>query len=415
MAERYQGGTAPRRIEWIAETEEGVTPADPAWNPMSGNVETSFDGEPDAGTEARRGLGTVDPVGFFNGPETHEFDFVYDLNQWFVDGAGATVDPSNDAIQPAADNSLAATHTVVEREWHADGGADGGGRRLYVVGKGGHPASVEVPLEVEDGLPVAVTLSYQFEKVRLYDVSQPAAETELVVESTDADDTAQDVTIEDEGAGKTDTVTLTGTSIQSTSATFTNIDAIELSAETEGDVIVSINDGTSTSPVKGTELATIAGQNSYEQGEGDLGIPTLGAGSHAAALDPKADAIVFNDDTLTKQSGHGFTEITSSSFTVDLGIESNARDGTPRQNIHMVSRTTTLSASLAGEKVSYDLSSEHLQGVESDAIWTADEGTVTFQTGRIMSSGSIESAAENAKKIQDAEIECLGIGITAAA
>lgn len=411
-AERYEGGTAPHRFEWVAETERGVTPSDPAWNPLSGNIETAWDGEPDAGTEGRRGIGSPDPVGFFNGSETHEFDFVYDLNQWFVDANGNTLDPSNDAIQRASDNAIAATHTVVSREAHHTGGADGGGRRIYKVGKGGHPGSVEVPFELEDGLPIAVTMSYQFEKYREYSISQPSADTLLVVESTSANDDTQTLTIEDEGAATSEAVALNGTTLVSTSATFADIDAAALDAETEGDVIVSVNSGTATSPAKGTELLTISGQNSYEQGEGDLGVPTLGAGSHAAALDPDADAIVFNDDTISKQSGEGIVELTSGSFSADQGLDTNARSETPRLNIHATDRTITITLSLAGEKVTVDTVKEHLQGVESDIVWTADEGSVTFNTGRIMSPGTVADETSTAKQIQDVEFEAMGVTIT---
>lgn len=408
--ERFEGGTAPHRIEWAPEPSEGVAPTDPAWNAFSDNVVTSWDGEPDAGTEAQRGVGSPDARGFFNGPETHEFDFVYHMQQWFVDGSGNTLDPSYDAIQRSASNAIAATHTVVSREAHVNGGADGGGRRIYKVGKGGHPAAVEVPFELEDGLPIENTLSYQFEKFREYHIDQPSSGTLLVVTSTSANDTTQSVTIENEGGSTAETVTLSGTSLVSTSSSFGDIDAVELSAETEGDVEVAINTGTSSSPAKGAVLMTIDGQNSYEQSEGDLGVPALGAGSHAGSIG--SSYVVFNDDTISKNFGAGIVELTSGSFSVDQGIDDNARDGTPTKNIHATDRTIALTLSVAGEKVTVDNAMEHLRGDEGNVVWTADEGSITFQTARPMSPGTVADETSQAKQIVDVEYECTGISVS---
>src|SRR6056297_706976 len=161
MSERYQAGVTPTRTEWIQETTEGEINSDPEWNIYSDNMTSLWDWEPDANTQTQRGVGEINPQGFFNGSETHDATFEYDLQQWYVDGSDNTVDAGGDFLTPSADNDVRATHSVVSRSEHNSGGSDDAGRRIYTVGKGGYPSSITVPFQTEDGSPISQTVEYQ--------------------------------------------------------------------------------------------------------------------------------------------------------------------------------------------------------------------------------------------------------------
>jgi len=197
-----QAGVRPRRLEWVQETTEGETPADPEWNLFSDSVISGPDWEPDANTTRQDASGEATAQGFYNGAETHDITFTYDLQQWYVDGTGATVDAGGDFLEPDTDNSLKATHTIVDRSEQAGGGTDGAGRRIYTVIKGAHPDSLTAPFETEDGSPIEQELTYQAEKTRQYDISQPSASTTL--EITNNGSTAVNVTTEGDDATPAD-------------------------------------------------------------------------------------------------------------------------------------------------------------------------------------------------------------------
>lgn len=408
MAERKQSGAAHDYTEWVVEAEEGVTPADPDWNPMSDNVRTVFDGEPDAGTDAQRGLGGRDPVGFFNGPEQHEYTFTYDLQQWYVDASGNVLDPAGACMVDTADNDIIHTHTVVSREVHVDGGADGGGRYIYTVGKGGRAATLTIPFETDDGLPIQQELTYRFEKVREYSVSQPAAAIELVARSTDPADTTQTLTVESDDGTTSETIALDGTTDVVTTATFDSIESAALDAETQGDVELGTSDGAATPSIQ-TLLLTIPGVASNQNIEGDLGIPVTGAGSHATAIG--SPYIRFNEDQLAYTGPEPIApEIISGEANVDNGVDGTGKDQSVRQSIDVGQRETTVSASLAGPKPSVDQMVTYLQEVPNDIVWTSTQGgTLTFPNARLTSTGSIARETDAAKLVAESEWASEGI------
>lgn len=398
--ERYEGGTAPLRTEFVRESTVGEAPADPEFEPFSDNIPTHWGWEPDNNMSALRGAGDIDPVGFFAGPETHEASFTYHLQRWFVDGSGNAQDAAADAMLRADDNSYNNTHTVTTREVHTRGGSDGAGRRIYVVGKGGYPASVTVPFVTEDGEPVAITLSYQFEKVRVYDISQPSSSTTLDVQNTGT--SSVDVTIEDEGAATTETTTVSGGSTDTTTETFADIDAIDLSAAIDGDIVVS--DGS------GTTFATINGADSYDVAEGDQGIPALGSGSHAGTVG--SSYVIFNDDTLDFDGTAIAPELVSGELSVDNGLEASSRDQTQRMAMAMGDRTVTVDASVFGPNVSKNQIQGYLQTDSNKIVWTADEGTVEVPTATRMSGGTVEKEAGTPIGVKDVEFQGTGVSLS---
>ena len=395
----FERGTTPKRIEWVEETTIGETPSNPDWNLYSDAVDGTLDVEPDVNVERLDTVGDPDAQGHFTGPENSEGSITYSLQQWFIDGGGNAQDAAYYAMARSSDNALIGTHSYVERSEHDTGGADGAGRRIYLVGKGGRPSEVTVPFTTDDGLPVQVELSYQFDKVRLYDISQPNASTTLDI--TNNGSTSVDVTIEDEGASTTETNTVANGATVTTTESFGDIDAIELNTDTDGDVVVT--DGS------GTTLATISGSQNYADGNGDLGVPALGSGSHASALG--SDYVIFNDDTLDYTSGNIASEVISGELTVSQGLDDNSQTGTSRLNIHPTNREVTWNVDVAGEAMVVDQVMDHLQGNTSDIRWTADEGTITGPNAQITSPGTTQKEQGNGKKVSGIELMSEGVTI----
>jgi len=405
-SEPYQAGVRPTRTEWVVESTEGTTPDDPEWLLFSDNMTNLWSWEPDANTQRQDAVGEITAQGFFNGTETHEAEFEYDLQQWYIDGSSNRQDAGYDFLEPDSDNSLRATHSVVSREEHASGGTAGGGRRIYTVGKGGHPDTLTTPFENEDGSPISQTAAYQFEKIRQYSVSQPSSSTTVWVQSTSSNDTSQSVEIENEGAGTTESVSLNGTTAVESVSSFGDIDVVELSAETEGDVEVYDADPSGSANL----LVTIKGQNAYPAGEGDLGIPALGSGSHASALG--SSYIRFLGDSLSIPNIDGELEIISGEMTVETGLEDNPKTGTASRNIHAAQWTYTITATLAGEKVSVEQTTNYLTENTGTITWTADEGSIDFESAFIQSPGEVSKEAGNGKAQFDNEFEAETISVS---
>lgn len=408
MPRPYQAGTALERTEWIQETNTGQIPSNPSWNLFSDAMGSVWDWEPDANTQRQNATGSLEAQGHFNGAETHEGSFTYDLQQWYVDGSNNTVDPGGDFLRFSSGNTARNTHAVVTRSEHPDnGGTADSGIRRYTVGKGGYPSSITIPFETEDGSPVEQELTYQFEKVRQYAISQPSSSTTLDISSSDTGDTSQTLTIEDEGANTTEDVSLNGTSTVTTSGNFDNIDAAELDSETAGDVTIS--DGSN-------DLLVIQGQNSYPSGEGDLGVPALGSGSHASAIG--SSYIRFLDDTLTLPNLTGSTndeyEITSGEATVDISLGDDATTGSARRSIYIEDYTYTVTASLAGERMSVEQTINYLTEQTGTITWDAgsNTGSIDFNTSFIQSPGTYTKESGNGKIVFDNEFAATDITVS---
>jgi len=386
-----EAGTLPSRIEYVRETSRGETPSDPAWNIYSDHVNNYWGWEPDANKQEVQSVGSLSPTITDAGSETHEATISYWLQDWVVDGSGNAVDASGDVLQTTSDNTVNNTHSVVSRFDISTNGADGAGYRIYHVGKGGVPTEVTIPFEVDEGTPVAPELSYQFEKFRAYRIDQPSSSTTLEIDNQGT--TSVDVTIEDEGAATTETNTVSGGNSVTTTATFGDIDAVELDTDTDGDVVIS--DG------GGTTFMTIQGSDSYTT-EGDLGVPALGSGSHASANN--SDYVIFNDDTYDYDGTEIEDEIISGELSVSLEVEDNAVVGTSRRNIHITGFMATWTATVAGESPSVDQTVDYLTNVEYSKIkWTADEGSIAGDDVELMSPGESSYEAGQGKATRDLE------------
>jgi len=394
-----ESGNRPQRIEFVREDSRGVTPSDPDWNTYSDHIINWWDWEPDANKNDEQPAGAMDPDFTQPGSETHEATISYWLQQWLVDGSGNAQDAAADAMLLSDDNDFNNTHSVVSRMEVASGGADDAGYRVYHVGKGGAPTEVTLPFEVDEGTPVAPELSYQFEKFRTYRIDQPSSSTTLEV--TNNGSTSVDVTIEDEGASTTETISVSSGSTATTTGEFGDIDAVELSTDVDG--TVEVGDGS------GTTFVTIHGSDEYTT-EGDLGVPALGAGSHASQIG--SDYVVFNDDSYGFSTDDIAAEIISGELVVSLEVEDNGVVGTSRRNIYPTGRRATWAATVAGASESVDHVVDYLTGASFDIEWTADEGTVTGPSAEHFSAGTSDFETGSGKHERELEFQSKGVQIS---
>lgn len=414
-AERKQSGLAHDYTEWAIESTTGQVPTDPDFKPISDNLRTVWDGEPDASTEPQRGLGSRDPKNFFNGPEEHEFTFTYDLQQWYVDSSGNVQDPAGETMLETADNDIKNTHTVVTKESHVSGGPDGGGRYIFTVGVGGYPSELTVPFETEDGLPVAQELSYRFEKVREYSIGQPSSSSTLAFKSTDADDT-MDVTIENDDGSANETLTLSGTTVVESSSTYSSIAAVYLNAESVGNIEFGISDGGSPAAID-VKLGEIKGSDAYDGIEGDRGVPAIGSGSHATSLN--SEYIRFRRDRIQYSGGADIApEISSGELTIDNGISASGQDESVRMSIDVGQRETSFTASLAGPKVTFDQITDYLTQNATTVEWLPNDSTVGHQSAqlsldnaRLVTPGGQARETDSAKMIVESEWQSEGVTV----
>lgn len=378
-------GIRNRRVEFVRESTVGDAPADPAWNAFSDTLDTGLIVSSDAQIEGQRGVGDVNVQNFYAGPEDHSATIDYHLQKFFVDGSGNPEDAAGDAIVRDANNDVANTHTVVDRYEAGDG------TRVYRVLKGGYPNIGEITGDPSTALPIMLSLEYEAKKIRSYKASQPSSSTTLSVQSSDAADTTQTLTIEDEGASTSEDVSLNGTTAVTTTATFSDIDAFELDAETEGDV--TITDGS------GTTFVTIHGANHYDGVEGDLGVPALGAGSHAGQIGTAYER--FLDDNVTRDGSALAVEIRSASASISNNYDKTAVAGTKCQAIHEGVQDGELSATVAGDFKEHSDMEDHLAAEELDVVWNFSGGSLTFSGAALTDLGDIGPSAGDVISTQD--------------
>jgi hypothetical protein len=368
MSERQtpESGLRYDRIGVIRESVMGEIPTDPNWEYHSDDY-ISTNWAPSPGATRRDALGTPDPTGHDVGNEEHELEVAYRLQQALVDGSGDPVDMAGDAFVRDADEQIPNTHGILARDERTtpspEDPDDVQGARTYMVAKGGHPdASIEG--DPEDGVPVPVELTYQFEKIRSYHILQPASGSTLAVSSTDDSDT-MDIIIEDEGASKTETLTLNGTtSVTSTDTDWTDIDAVELTEEASGDVTVSIDGG--------SDLVTLRGAQHYSDDdqdlEGDLGVPALGGGSHPTEIGTAYEH--FIGDSVQRNSADIAYDLNNVVLEVDNNYDTTTRHDSVRMRINEGNRDVTFTADVVGEKESHDYIMESLTAGAEDITWS---------------------------------------------
>lgn len=370
-----EGGLRDHRIEFVRETVtaegENETPADPTWLLYSDNVRT-FEWTPDAGNEEQRGIGNAYPSNFNKAPEEHALTVEYDLQKWLATAGGDPLDAAYDGLVRDANNKLPNTHTVVDREDKAgvvaanlvDANPSVTTRdvRTYTVGLGGHIATPSLNGDPSDQQPVLVELGYEFEKIRTYQIDQPPSGGDTVTVSGLGAGT--EVTIENEDQSESETLTSDGATTQS----FTDVDAVYLNQRQAADV-------TLTYTTSGDEFMVIEGASSYDDVEGDLGVPTTGTGDHASAVGTAYETIL--GDTITRSAVALAYDVNSKAIEVDNNVTRTARDDTMRQRIHVGDADVTVTATVLGETESHAQLLDALTTTEGDLVWTMTGGTIT--------------------------------------
>ncbi|MFB6214597.1 MAG: hypothetical protein ABEI54_01895 [Candidatus Bipolaricaulia bacterium] len=381
MAQGQESGIRSDRVEFVRESTVGVVPDDPSWNKFSDVVKT-LDWTPDAQIEAQRGLGSADPYGHNSANESHEVTVGYDLQQQIASGK----DPLYDGMARTSGDLLPNTHSIVERNVRPKSDVSGAdATRTYTVVKGAYIGTATLSGEAGSAQPLNGELSYTAEKVRSYQVHQPGTAETLAVKSTDSSDTTQSLIIESEGASTSDTVDLNGTTEATTIVTFDDIDALELSAETLGDVHVSIQNGAT--------LATIFGKNTYGGREGDLGIPALGGGSHPTDIGSSYEFYQATSSERPSGTDPAY-RVSAVELSVDNSVDTTGRSDSVRQEISVGPRTISLTATVMGPNETHDQIMDHLKATKNDYIWTLSNTTLTVGKATLVDSGNRERGPE---------------------
>lgn len=414
--DKVESGLRNQRIEFARETNFGEIPTEPDFLKFSGVV-NDYNWDVGDTVNERRALGDSDPVEFHKAVEDHSFEISYDLHKWLT-SSGNPHDAAYDGIARDNDNLLPNSHLLLTREdkgaISADqtiNGSSSKSTRIYTVGRGGLIEDVEISGESEDVTVAQVTLSYLVKKARTYQIDQPDSAIEIAAESTSDNDTSQTLTIENEDGSTSVDLSLNGTTVVNTTETFSDIDALELDAETEGDVKVYTYD-TGASAVQ-DQLAVIHGSNSYDGMEGDLGVPALGGSGtreDPSSLPSSYEHLV--GDAFSRNSNVINHAISSATLSVSNDIENIELADEIGMALYAGSREITLEITQFGEATSHDVFEEALRGVTADTEWTLNSGTITVNSAAIMDPGERGPSTDEAVMMIDSTYRGQDVTIT---
>lgn len=370
-----ESGQLPGRYEWVEEPAPGAFPSisNPTdFNAFSDAVRT-FEADAGASIARQDTVGTADALDHFRGTEDPSATVEYDLQRFPVDGDNDPVDPTGYGIVRDSRNDLLSTLLLVGRR-EFGGGNFGGGVREYTVVRGAAIDTVSAELDPSSEQPILASLDITARRVRSYLIHQPdgATTTTLSVTSTSDNDT-MDLIAEDEGGSTSETVTLSGTTTVTTTASFSDIDATFLTSAPEGTITVTDGDGTT--------VVEIEGGNTYSDDDqpvdGDRGVPALNGGSHASAIGSSFEHFV--GDRFERGGDAVRPRINSASFEVANNINTQSLHNTRAPAIDAGNREVTVSADAAGEFVSHDSLMESLQLDQQDIVHELSGGTLTFR------------------------------------
>lgn len=342
------------RFEWVTETTVGEPPSNPSWNKFSDYIATAPAWDGGVETSENNAVGSGDVVEITRGQESHSFSPEYWLQRAPVDSSGNAVDPI--AVPFVHDYSGEIdSHTLVSRREVTSGGNFGAGFRAYTVGLGQKPLSATIPGDPGESSPQSLSLEYSGEYGNSHVIHQPDTATTLDV--TNNGTNSVDITIEDEGAATTETITVAGGATSTTTATFGDVDVIYVASGTpDGDIAVTDGSGTNVldEPLKGV---------SNTDPDYDVGIPPLGTGSHASDIGNDPERFLG----LNAFATYGGSDIADRLHSFDLNIELDSDDpavvGTRQGPIDESARTVSLDADVAGPYESTKQMQNHLQGV----------------------------------------------------
>jgi len=342
------------RFEWIEETTVGEAPSDPEWNKFSDYLGSAPGWDGGIDTSEGNAVGSGDVVEITRGQEEHTFNVEYWLQRSPVDGSGNAVDPI--AVPMVHDFSCELeSHTLVFRREADCGGNFDAGFRAYTVGLGQKPLNATVPGDPGESSPQSLSLEYNGEYGNSHVIHQP--DTGTTVDVTNNGTTSVDITIEDEGANTSETLTVAGGATETTLDTYDDIDAIYVASGTP-DGTIEVTDGSGTdildSPLQGT---------SDTEPDYDVGIPPLGSGSHASDIGNDPQRFLG----LNAFATYGGSDIADRLHSFDLSVELDSDDpavvGTRQGPIDEGTRSVSLDADVAGPYESTKQMQNYLNGV----------------------------------------------------
>lgn len=416
MPDGSEGAIRPQTVEFARETTTGVFPSSPQLFPYSENI-TSFSWSPSAGIAARRGLGDPDVSNHFSGPEEHEITVVYDLQAFPVTASGDPAGPDGDALLRTSDNALLNTHAIRVREDNAsippsqavNTAGVSKDTRLYLVGVGGYPSGVTYSGDPGSDQTVTAELSYQFEKVRLYQVDQPDSEGNLDIENLGS--STVDVIVEGDSTSA-ETVTVQANSTSTTTGSFGSIRGVRIvgnegSADVDGDIVVSESSS-------GDALAIIRGSDWYGHGEGDLGVPPLDGGTQGAI--PASGYETILDDKVERPGTSALAyEINSVEFSVENDIAAREQVARPVMSMDAGNRNVSVSATIVGATESVESAEQHLGSREQNVLWYLDGGLLQADNAPLTDFSGVDKSAGEAAMSLDNTFTGKGLTVTAGA
>lgn len=376
-----EAGIRALRANFIRETIDGITDADPDWLLFSDELD-SANYAPEGNIFERRAVGSPDVKGFELGPEDHAMAIIYSMQRWLVAAGPIPLDASADGMLRDVNGGYLSRHSVLTRQSFLTGGTDLGGFRIYSYGTGGIVQKVMVAGAPSSGDPTKVTLEYMFERARSYLINQPVATGTITIVSSDALDVTQSVTIEDDGAAGSEALALNGTTPVIGATSFATIDAVNLDLETLGDITITFTTG-------GNIVLVIEGKTSNNGIEGDLGLPLLGSGSFESALATGFQTVL--SAAITRAAAALATNVMGIGFEITNNVEQNALVGTRKKSLSPGNRDLKFNATVFSERASHDDIIAHLQATEGDIVWTFTGGvsarTVTLGAAALTAPG----------------------------
>jgi len=357
-----ESGLQEMRIEFVEEQAVGEPPTDPEWVAFSREID-ELSATIDGGKEATDSLGYRDFIEMYRSVEEADLTVSYSQYNFPLDSSGNIVDPIGyPMVLPEGDYP---SLTVVGRREVTSGGADGAGYREFLVVLGARPTSSTLDGDPSAAEAIPQELSLPAATVRPHIIHQPSASTELVVKSTDSNDTIG-VTIESEGGSATETVELPGSDPNTASTTkFEDIDAVWAEGEHAGDIQVGTDDGSGEietellqKPLTGTNTD---GVDSVE------GVPPTGEGSHAS--DISGEGTTFLETQTEWDGGDIGTRLHTLNLSVELDESREPVADSRRQAIDVGQRTVEFDADVAGPYETADKIKAHLRDVSGDLIY----------------------------------------------
>lgn len=372
QTDAVESGLLPGRYEWVAEPSPGEKPTDPDFKLFS-DAFRSFEAEVGASYSRQDVAGGPDAQDHFRDTEDPSASVAYDLQRFFVDSNGDPLDASGYGAIRDAQNQLPGTLLGLARREYP-GGVNDTGVREYTVVRGAAVETVTPTLDPSSGQPILMDLEFAPRRVRTHKIDQPAdgGSTVEVVSSDDGD--AMDITIESEGAGSSETLTLNGTTAVTGATTFSDIDAAWLSAPPTGDVTLKDSSG--------NVLMEISGGLTYSADDqpvdGDRGVPTLGAGSRGSAIGTNFEH--FLGDRFERPAGGEIApRVNSASWSIENDIETSSLQTSRNPAVDVGNRTVSADVDIAGRFMSHDAMREALEKVQANLEHELSGGLVTLQ------------------------------------